>query len=452
MMQSPRVPRSTVPRSASLLAAILLGATASVHAQKATKGPVLPAGTSVVSDSVRKTGRIITAGWREYAADGAWRRVYQVRDEASGATMVVFGDGVPGRRTASVSRFSYSARSAKGVLIQHDEIVSTADASPAILAQAGRSSPVPAGIAQRIRGLGGELGEVQSLADISKRMKDIGTAFEAAGPKGTSLNPADGFVGRGPSGGPGWKDPRGGLGRDGRASDGPKGGKLVESTTGYNEDKTNVSVSQTREYSGGGRATTTVTVERDGSAASGSSVGTNSAGEVTGGASFSAERDGAASSTSYTRDVRTGVITFTPTRWDASGNKTTVTGTDPRRSPGETGSRSRFEVELAQFVPWLADAYYAQWKRETALLISGGRITQPGGAPTLVLNEGPEVGVTGVVNCGDSSTNPCNRVGGVAVDVKGKLGGLSQPNRGVGGPPIGGRDTPRPMPKPDPQP
>ena len=56
---------------------------------------------------------------------------------------------------------------------------------------------------------------------------------------------------------------------------------------------------------------------------------------------------------------------------------------------------------------------------------SGGAIKQPGRGEqsTLVLNEGPEVGADGVVNCGDSNTNPCARTGGVAFFQRAFFGG-----------------------------
>lgn len=97
----------------------------------------------------------------------------------------------------------------------------------------------------------------------------------------------------------------------------------------------------------------------------------------------------------------------------------------------------------------MMDAVYVQWKRESDLVKSGGRISQPGRGeqPTLVLNEGPEVGANGVVNCGDSNTNPCARPAGVVVDARRGFGNISQPGRG--GEP--GAPEPRPIPVPEPQ-
>ncbi|MCZ7653623.1 MAG: hypothetical protein M5R42_04045 [Rhodocyclaceae bacterium] len=46
---------------------------------------------------------------------------------------------------------------------------------------------------------------------------------------------------------------------------------------------------------------------------------------------------------------------------------------------------------MDQSLPWFIDALYVQWKRESDLVKSGGRISQPGRgeAPSLVTNEGP---------------------------------------------------------------
>lgn len=149
------------------------------------------------------------------------------------------------------------------------------------------------------------------------------------------------------------------------------------------------------------------------------------------------------------------VVWARESRWP-SGRVTQHSGTRPPSgsagAPSETpfGSRDSYEVEVARYVPWLADIQYLQWKRESELVKSGGRISQPGGQPTLVLNEGPEVGASGVVNCGDANTMPCARTGGVEVDTRGRLGGLSQPGRGVPAGPIDQKAPPGPIPEPRP--
>lgn len=126
-----------------------------------------------------------------------------------------------------------------------------------------------------------------------------------------------------------------------------------------------------------------------------------------------------------------------------------------RRTPSEvpySGSGFFDEAWMDQSLPWFMDAVYVQWKRESELVKSGGRISQPGGQPTMVLNEGPEVGVNGVVNCGDSNTMPCARTGGVEVDTGGRLRNLSQPGRGVSPGPIDKKPAPGPIPVRNPKP
>ncbi len=416
---------------------------------KMARTSVLPPGTTVVVDSVIRNGSRTTAGWREYAADGAWRRIYYVRD---GATVTVtFGDGKPGQRLPSVARYVYAGSGPSGGTVLHDEARVFASAEPTTIAGARRSSPVPEVLATRLRGIGEDVRLLQRIADLGNRLTDVGRAFDAAQAGIPSLNPADGLPGRrGAKGAGTWADPRAGIGRDGRASEGPMtpGGK--DQSVVMTEGTTNA----------GDKVTMVVTVHSDGSstrttASQGpTSAGTSTenrdaTGRATGGSWAVADGSGVASRGSY--EANAGRWTVTITTWTPSG-KTSTRSDVPVLTPSETGTGRGYEGELSRFLPWLATANYQQWKRETDLVISGGRITQPSGVPSLVLNEGPEVGVSGVVNCGDANTNPCNRVGGVTVDPRRPFGTLSQPGRGTGATPIGGKDVPKPVPSPRPRP
>jgi hypothetical protein len=136
--------------------------------------------------------------------------------------------------------------------------------------------------------------------------------------------------------------------------------------------------------------------------------------------------------------------------WSVRTNRS-YTHTLPSETP--YGGRGGFdEAWLDKSLPWLMDGAYVNWKRERDLVVSGGRVAQPGrGQQTSpATSDGPRVGTTAVTNCGDSGTNPCARTGGSAVDVRGRMGGLSQPPAGGpnGGP--GNTGVPDPVPVPVP--
>lgn len=210
-----------IPQRAGLVRQLLLAGAAlllagSVLAQAPAK-PVKVTGASTVSDGVRLAGSKITGGWRETAADGSWRRVTFVLDREAGS--ITFGDGERGRRVPGAARYSY-AGAGKGGKETHTEARSFAGASPALLARADRSSPIPKGVATRIRELGGDFRLLQRLMDESHRLKGLGSAFDAA------RRPSDDgkFFGGRPGGSPGegkWANPRRGVGRGGQASESP---------------------------------------------------------------------------------------------------------------------------------------------------------------------------------------------------------------------------------------
>ncbi len=447
MPKSPDSWLRTLPRQLILVALVSL--VFSAFAQAPSKAPrATPASSVVVADSVIKTGSRISGGWREYAADRSWRRVVFTLNAEAGT--IVFGDGEPGRKLPSVTHYAWAGSGYKGSPLSYDEARAFRDATPSVLGRANESSPIPSDVATRIRDIGGDIKLLHRLADMSNRMTDIGSAFDAMRRPANDGGIVGGFPGGSTQGkGGSWADPRRGMGRDGRASDDP-GGKLtapdetVEKSRSTEKDGTQVTRVVVRHGDGsttsretwiGGNGVSVYTTEndKDGQETSGGSVSYSS---LTGSTTTETHHYDAGDGMEHweTRTVlRSGVVQV-----DAG-----------RRNPSEFGNRRGYEEEVARSLPWLADANYAQWKRESELVKSGGRISQPGGQPTLVLNEGPEVGPTGVVNCGDSNTTPCARLGGVEVDTKGRLGNLSQPGRGV---PTGPIDKTPPRPQPEPRP
>ncbi len=413
-----------------------------------------PATRRVVADSVRRVGSKIVGGWREYANDGTWRRAVFALDVEAGN--IIFGDGVPGQRIPGVTRYVWSGNGRRDSIVDFSEARSFATVTPATLLQARRSSAVPLDVAARIRSLGGDVRLLRRMVDVSGRMREIGSAFDAAQGARGAPGVAAGLPGSDTRGRTGkWVDPRGGLGGNGQASDGklpsastsPGGSdEVVSSDQRTGTDGTSESTVVTRHSDG---SSTTQRTWSDGSGQGSSSSEKDKNGNVTGGASTIVRSDGEAVVTTYTRDVRSGEIRYQTTTVNREGART-VSGR--RTTPPETGGRTGYEAEIAQFIPWLIEAQYIQWKRETDLVRSGGRVTQPGGQPSLVLNEGPEVGVSGVINCGDSNTSPCARTGGTVIDPRGGLGQISQPGRGVPTGPIPGKEAPRPLPRPNPKP
>lgn len=423
-------------------AALLAGAPALAQVStmaKKTPGPELAAGTRVAADEVLKQGGTISGGWREYAEDGSWRRVV-FRLQADAGT-VIFGDGKPGRRPPGVTRYAWTGPGRTEGRVHYDERRSFAEATGELSGNADRSSPVPADVASRVRGLGGDVRLLRRLTDIEGRMKEVGSALDAgrrgAGEGGLTA----GFPGTDTPGRKGnWSDPRRGVGRDGRAGSDVVSTEVVSDSHGTRETVV------TRNDDG---TTTTVETWTNETSSGTSSTTRNSNGDITRSNGQMSMREGGTRSSSFVAsNPSTGVGKHMLETTDRNGaySRRTWTGT-----PSETGSGRGYEEEIARYVPWLADANYAQWKRESDLVKSGGRISQPGQQGSLVLNEGPEVGIDGVVNCGDSSTNPCRRVGGVNVDPKARFGTLSQPGRGVPTGPIDEK-TPPPIPEPEPVP
>jgi hypothetical protein len=439
--------RAGLVRQLLLVGAALLLAGSSL-AQTPTKRAKSSA-SQIVSDGVRLAGSKITGGWRETAADGSWRRVEFVLDRDSAS--VTFGDGERGRRPPGAARYSYAGAGIKGEKETYTEAHSFAGASPALLARASQSSPIPKGIATRIDELGGDFRLLQRVMDESHRMKELGSAFDAA------RRPSDegGVFGKRPGGSPGegkWSDPRRGVGRDGRASESPESAPppIDEFPETTDADGNRSSTRVTRHGDG---STTTVFSWNDADGSAGVSRTEKDAhGNVTGGSGESTSANGAMRTSEWTRDPKTGEVQakITFTHPDGSG----IQYTDRHRgTPPETGSsRGGFdEAWMYKAAPWFMDALYTNWKRENDLVKSGGRIAQPGRgedssqAPV----ESSRVGVDAVVNCGDTGTNPCARAEGTETDTRGRLGALTQPPRDVpSGGPLGGSVTPFPVPSP----
>ncbi|MEO8063641.1 MAG: hypothetical protein ABI821_12935 [Pseudomonadota bacterium] len=432
---------------------LALGIALPLGAQTPTKSktPAVRTDLRIVSDEVRREGGAIVGGWREYGTDGSWRRAVFTLESDSGS--VVFGDGAVGRRPPGVTRYSWSGKGRKDASVDFSETRAFGGAAPALLERARRSSAIPADIASRVRVLGGDIRLLRRLADISQRMNDIGKGFDAAiGPRpqtgvGTGLPGSDT---RGREGN--WADPRGGLDRNGVASDKPTAPNTsprtpdeVVSTDGRTGTDGSAEVTVVVRHGDG--STTTHHIWTDDSGSGYDRTEREAKGNITGGLAITNRGSGESEVMTFQRNVNSGQIEFTTTTANSEGTRT-ITGR--RGTPPETGGRRGYEVEMAQYVPWLAKANYLQWKRESDLLRSGGRISQPGGQPSLVLNEGPEVGVDGVINCGDANTLPCARNGGIGVDPRGSVGTISQPSRGVPNTPVPGK-APRPVPQPKPQ-
>ncbi len=438
-------PRAGLARQLLLAGTVLLMLAGSALAETPAKR-VKGSGSHIVSDSVRLAGGTISGGWRETAADGSWRRVEFALGRDSGS--VTFGDGPKGRRLPGVTHYAASGAGPKGSPATYDEIRTFADAAPGIRDKANRSSPIPSGIASRIRELGGDFKLLQRLMDVSKRGAGLGSAFDAA------RRPADGggvFAGR-PGGSPGegnWSNPRRGVGRDGRASDGTK-------SPGYdggpkNPDSLDRGNGEIRNADG---SSTTVSSWSDADSRGYSQTHRDSSGQVSHGDSERVDAAGNRISQSYVVSS-SGEVFFTKVTVTPDGHRTEHHGSHHGGgvTPPETGGSSGGydEAWLYRSLPWLMDALYANWKRENDLVKSGGRIAQPGRseAPSTVANESPRVGASAVVNCGDSNTNPCARAEGTGVDTRGRLSELTQPPRdGLTGGTFGGTLPPPPMPNP----
>lgn len=447
-----------IPQRAGLARQLLLAGAAlllagSVLAQTPAMGA--KSGTPrFASDDIKLTGSKITGGWRETAANGYWRRVEFVLDSDAGS--VTFGDGEKGRRPPGVSRFTYAGAGPKSEKETYTEARSFAGASPALLARANRSSPIPKGVATRIRELGGDFRLLQRLMDESRRLKELGSAFDAA------RRPSDDgkFFGGRPGGSPGegkWSNPRAGVGRDGRAGD-----DVVIYRKGGTDAEGNYELKVITRHSDGSTTEGRTWVDANGSSGSGTTE-RDASGNVTGGHNLAVYANGDSQEASFTRDPKTGVIEY-HTRESIDNGYEVRHRSRHGGTPPETGSsRGGFdEAWLYESAPWLMDALYTNWKRGNDLVKSGGRIAQPGrgDGPSQAPAERPRVGADAVVNCGDSSTNPCAGAESAETDrgARERLGALTQPPRDglTGGGPLGGTGGPLgggggPFPAPNPQ-
>lgn len=409
---------------------------------KKTKIP-LASVTNVVSDRVLKTGSKISGGWREYAADLSWRRVVFTLDGP--VATIVFSDGMPGGLLPAVTHFARSGPGPKGSPATYDEIRIFPGTTPVILDKAKQSSSFPSGVATRIRQLGGDIQVMQQLADI-KRIAELGSALDAV----RAAHDAGGFLPDLPRESPGegnWSDPRSGVGRDGRASDEPSPDK-VEITDDTRDAEGYGSYTTVTDHADDSSSETTTTWrDRDGSQGHMTTI-RDKRGRETSGGGAGRDSNGDRWVMGYTRNPRTGVIRGERSTLRPDGTTVIMEVHTPPETGGSSGGFD--EAWLYRALPWMMDASYEQWKRESDLVQSGGRIAQPGRGEqsTLILNEGPEVGAEGVVNCG-AETNPCARPAGVAVDPRGGFRSISQPGRGVG-PDAPAETGPRP-PIPQPQ-
>lgn len=442
---------SVLTRQSMLVNLVLLTLIGSALAQTPINPEKSPR-TLVVTDSVQLSSSKISGGWREHAVDGSWRRVAFVLDGRVGT--VTFGDGKKGSHIPSVSRYVYVGHGGKDAIAGDEPSVFSearvfAGVTPEIRDKANQSSLVPDKVATRVRELGGDIKLMQQAADI-KRISELGSALDAERSRANDGR----FFGDRPGGSPrrggdGWTPPGAGVGGDGRASDG---------------------TTKTPDYDGGPKvivdrhddgSTTETTNRNDGRGNRGFEMTDRDAsGRVTGRYSFAESPNGDKTTIVSERDPGTGTETsHVHIDYHEGTSRDYVEqyrNNRPVRTPSEipySGRGGFDEAWMDKSLPWFMDSLYVQWKRESDLVQSGGRIAQPGRGENSSpgTSEGPRVGTNAVVNCGDSVMNPCARFGGTTVDTQGHLGGLSQPPRGEpsGGP--GGIGVPAPLPIPPPK-
>ncbi len=427
---------------------IILLSLSSAYAQVLDKGFKQAPVSKVIADSVLKNGNKISGGWYEYPADGSWRRVAFTLDDLVGR--VVISDGKPGSKLPDITRFSASGRPGfKGRDASYQEQRIFTNTGAIINRNSNRTSLIPDDVANRIHELGGDIKLMQQLLDI-KKISDLGSAFDAAQNPGAEGGLTNGFPGTGSRGRDGkWSDPRAGVGRDGRASDDTF--EITEDTRdrdGYGRVTwvtTHTDGSTTREHR---------TTDRDGSVHY-SREDVTAHGDLTAGKWEDLSSTRVYSNCIYTRNPSTGETKFWLTTNRSGVPEQYVWRYTPERNtPPETGNGSFDLAWLAQSIPWLVDAYYADWKRESDLVKSGGRISQPGRGEqsTMITNENPRVGASAVINCGDSNTNPCARTVNTKVDTGAIFRKISQPGRGTPTGPIDGKEQPKPIPVPEPKP
>lgn len=384
-------------------------------------------------ENIQRSGDKVSGGWQETATDGSWRHVSFVLS-GNGAA-VTFGDGVNGRRLPSVTRYTYIGPGSKNAKLNkshavYSEVHVAPDASPQFLTKANQSSLVPSEVATRVRGFGGDVKVLQQLADL-KRISELGSGFDAA--RGAAAGKGALFGDR-PAGAPsrsagGWKDPRAGVGRDGRASD---AGDEVISSDASSDANGRRSHSVTR-HSDGSKTEVSSEVNNDGSSRS-SRTDTDQNGIATSVRDEETDSHGNSTVVVMTYDTSSRTIRNTASGKGADGSWNSHTQSS-HTTPSETPYSGRAGFDQAwmdKSMPWFMDALYGAWKRESDLVQSGGRIAQPGRGEgsSPGTRETPRVGSDAVTNCGDSGTSPCIRPGGTSVDVRGRMGGLSQPGRG----------------------
>ena len=451
--------RASLARPFLFAGAVLLMLDGSALAQTPIKAEKTKR-TLIVSDAVQLSGSKISGGWREHAVDGSWRSVaFVVGDNVA---TVTFGDGEKGRRAPSATRYVYAGPGGKAAKAGdapavYSETHVLADATPGILDKANQSSQVPADVATRVRELGGDIKLMQQAADL-KRISELGSALDAAGSRAAD----DRFFGDRPGGPPrrsggGWKDPRAGVGRDGRASESPSSApEPIDEFPETTDADGNRSSTRVIRHADG--STTTEYSSNDANGDSFVSRTERDAhGNVTGGGGG---RSDAAHDEVYTaeykRNPKTGEVFFRSGTSYPDGSTSNFSGTYPG-SPSEVpfSGRGGFdEAWMDKSLPWFMDAVYSQWKRKNDLRKSAGMISQPGpeGAPSPATSEGPSVGASAVTNCGDTGTNPCARFEGTEVDGRRGFNSISQPlpDFQTAGP-LGGKGVPGPVPIPPPK-
>ena len=326
--------------------------------------------TLIVSDSVQLAGSKISGGWREYAADGSWRRVAFVLD--GNVASVTFGDGKNGSRVPGVTRYAYAGPGGKDVKdgdakAVYSEAQVFAGASPEIRDKANQSAIVPSEVATRIRELGGDIKSLQQLADI-RRISELGSAFDAA--RGAAAD--SGFFPDRPGGSPrrnggGWKDPRGGVGHDGRAGD-----DIVESTDEHTDREGSHTTTIVTRHDDGSTTTVESWVGVRGSTTY-SSTDKDVKGNVTGGSTEVHQTNGESTKMQYQRNPDTGEMNYHRITTSPDGTSRHYIGTTRRTAPSETPYSGRGGIDEAwmdKSLPWFMDTVYLNWKRENDLVQS----------------------------------------------------------------------------------
>jgi hypothetical protein len=437
--------RSTSIQLFFMVGILLLNFFSSASAQVPSKDFKQTSVTKIVPDSVLKTGNKISGGWYEYSGDGSWRRITFTLDALVGR--VVISDGKPGSKLPDITRFSASGRPGfKGRDASYQEQRNFTNTGAIISRNSNRTSLVPDDVANRIHELGGDIKLMQQLLDI-KKISDLGSAFDAAHNPGAEGGLTNGFPGTGSRGRDGkWSDPRAGVGRDGRASDDTVTVEDGRDADGYGTRE------RVTTHDDGSTTTEFIYAYRDGSFGV-FRTNKDASGNITGGSGETSAANGDVMVGKHTRNIETGEVTYSITI-PTVGTDVMILRGKHFGTPPETGTGSFDLAWLAQSIPWLVDAYYADWKRESDLVKSGGRIAQPGRGEqsTMIVNENPRVGASAVINCGDSNSNPCARTANTKVDVRSIFRKISQPGRGTPTGPLDGKEQPKPIPVPEPKP